>query len=40
MAAARHELSDRLKHLVSSGQLIQVDSDRYAIPRPPRARTF
>ncbi len=31
--AARHELSDRLQRLVSSGQLIQVDSDRYAIPK-------
>ncbi|HXM61287.1 MAG TPA: RNB domain-containing ribonuclease [Terriglobales bacterium] len=30
---ARHELSGRLRHLVSSGQLIQVDSDRYAIPK-------
>jgi ribonuclease R len=30
---ARHELSDRLQSLVSSGQLIQVDSDRYAIPK-------
>jgi ribonuclease R len=31
--AARNELSDRLQRLVSSGQLIQVDSDRYAIPK-------
>ena len=31
--AARAELSDRLQRLVSSGQLIQVDSDRYAIPK-------
>jgi ribonuclease R len=30
---ARHELSDRLQRLVGSGQLIQVDSDRYAIPK-------
>jgi ribonuclease R len=30
---ARHELSERLQSLVSSGQLIQVDSDRYAIPK-------
>jgi ribonuclease R len=29
---ARHALSDRLQRLVSGGQLIQVDSDRYAIP--------
>jgi len=31
--SARQELSDRLQRLVSSGQLIQVDSDRYAIPK-------
>jgi ribonuclease R len=31
--AARHELSERLQRLVSGGQLLQVDSDRYAIPR-------
>jgi ribonuclease R len=31
--AARRELSDRLHSLVGSGQLIQVDSDRYAIPK-------
>ncbi len=30
---ARRGLSDRLQRLVSSGQLIQVDSDRYAIPK-------
>jgi ribonuclease R len=30
---ARHELSDRLERLVSSGQLLRVDSDRYAIPQ-------
>jgi ribonuclease R len=30
---ARPELSDRLQRLVSSGQLIQIDSDRYAIPK-------
>jgi len=30
---ARHDLSDRLHRLVSSGQLVQVDSDRYAIPK-------
>src|SRR3984893_16479673 len=30
---ARHELSERLRRLVCSGQLIQVDSDRYAIPK-------
>jgi len=31
--SARQELSDRLQRLVSSGQLIQVDSVRYAIPK-------
>ena len=31
--AARQELSARLQRLVSSGQLVQVDSDRYAIPK-------
>ena len=31
--AARHELSDRLQSLVNSGQLIQADSDRYAVPK-------
>ncbi len=31
--AARAELSDRLQRLVGSGQLMQVDSDRYAIPK-------
>jgi ribonuclease R len=30
---ARHELSERLQRLAGSGQLIQVDSDRYAIPK-------
>jgi ribonuclease R len=31
--AARHELSERLQALVSSGHLIQIDSDRYTIPK-------
>jgi ribonuclease R len=31
--AARQELSNRLERLVSSGQLIKVDSDRYTIPK-------
>ncbi len=31
---ARRELAERLQRLVSSGQLTQVDSDRYAIPQP------
>jgi ribonuclease R len=30
---ARHELSQRLERLVASGQLLQIDSDRYAIPQ-------
>src|SRR5579864_5633873 len=30
----RRELSDHLRKLVSSGQLIQADSDRYQIPQP------
>ena len=30
---ARRELFERLKHLVASGQLQQIDSDRYAIPQ-------
>jgi ribonuclease R len=31
--AARQELSNHLERLVSSGQLIKVDSDRYTIPK-------
>ncbi len=31
---ARRELAERLQRLVSSGQLAQIDSDRYAIPQP------
>jgi len=30
---ARHELSQCLERLVASGQLLQIDSDRYAIPQ-------
>jgi ribonuclease R len=30
---ARRELSERLQQLVARGQLVQVDSDRYAIPQ-------
>jgi ribonuclease R len=30
----RRDLSDRLERLVASGQLVQVDSDRYALPQP------
>ena len=35
---ARHELSDRLLALVTSGQLIQLDSTRYAIPKAAAAK--
>jgi len=31
--AARQELSQRLQRLINSGQLVQIDSDRYAIPK-------
>ena len=31
--AARQALGERLQHLVSAGQLMKVDSDRYAIPK-------
>jgi ribonuclease R len=31
--SARRELSERLQKLVNAGQLIQIDSDRYAIPK-------
>jgi ribonuclease R len=31
---ARRDLSERLERLVSGGQLVQVDSDRYALPQP------
>ena len=31
---ARRGLSERLQKLVASGQLLQVDSDHYAIPQP------
>jgi len=30
----RRELTDHLRKLVSTGQLVQVDSDRYGIPQP------
>ena len=30
---ARQQFSERLQRLASSGQLVQVDSDRYAIPK-------
>jgi ribonuclease R len=34
---ARRDLNDRLQKLVSSGRLISVDSDRYALPQPAAA---
>jgi ribonuclease R len=36
----RRELSDRLQKLVASGQLMPVDSDRYAIPRAASGRNM
>ena len=30
----RHELDDRLDRMVANGQLLKVDSDRYALPSP------
>src|SRR5215471_18164405 len=30
----RHELDERLDRLVANGQLLKVDSDRYALPSP------
>ncbi len=37
---ARRELSERLQQLVASGQLRQVDSDRYAIPQAATAKNM
>ena len=37
---ARRELTDRLHALVSKGELLQVDSDRYAIPQPTKGRNL
>jgi ribonuclease R len=31
---ARRELSDRLRHLVKQGQLLEIEHDRYRIPAP------
>jgi ribonuclease R len=36
----RHELSDRLLALVKKGELLQVDSDRYAIPQAASGRNM
>jgi len=37
---ARRELTDRLYALVSKGELLQVDSERYAIPQPAKGRNL
>jgi len=37
---ARRELSERLQALVKKGELQQVDSDRFAIPKPPSNRNL
>ncbi|MGA7565148.1 MAG: VacB/RNase II family 3'-5' exoribonuclease [Terriglobales bacterium] len=37
---ARRELTDRLHALVSKGELLQVDSDRYAIPQATKGRNL
>src|SRR5208337_396471 len=37
---ARRELTDRLYALVSKGELLQVDSDRYAIPQATKGRNL
>ncbi len=36
----RRELSEKLSRLVSSGQLRQLDSDRYALPQAPSGRNL
>ena len=40
MASERRELSEKLSRLVSSGQLRQIDSDRYAIPQAASGRNL
>ena len=37
---ARRELTDRLYALVDKGELLQVDSERYAIPEPAKGRNL
>lgn len=37
---ARRDLAERLRRLTSSGQLLQVDSDRYAIPKAAAGRNL
>src|SRR5882672_1133981 len=36
----RRELHDRLQKLVAGGQLLQVDSDRYALPKAAAGRNM
>ena len=36
----RRELSERLEKLVASGQLVQIDSDRYSLPKATGRNTF
>ncbi len=37
---ARRELTDRLYALIAKGELLQIDSDRYAIPQPTKGRNL
>jgi ribonuclease R len=37
---ARRDLSDRLERLVASGQLVEIDSDRYSLPQPVTAKNM
>jgi ribonuclease R len=37
---ARRELSERLERLVAAGQLVQLDSDRYALPQPASGKSM
>ncbi len=39
-ADARRELTDRLYALVAKGELLQIDSDRYAIPQATKGRNL
>ena len=38
--SARQELSDRLRRMVRNGELVQVDSDRYATPKAARGKNM
>jgi len=37
---ARRELTDRLYALVAKGELLQIDSERYAIPQAAKGRNM